>query len=443
MRFFRNTSLISLLISVAIASSFFIIPATGAPTIISQPFYFFFGLVCILALIQSFTSEAWRQMILKVGKQYGMLFCLLITGVVINVLFYAHENSGSPNPDFIGDFLRTVSLILLFLFILTQGRVAFSSLRYIIAAFFIPLCLTSLLFIRDLNPIMQASTIPLLAAYKLQGFQSDNPTALGAWLVITFSFCITLLLLDRNESLKKYLLGLASVASLALTWWTNSRGALIGALLIMLAVALIARIKQGQSLQKIILIPALIISVSLLILPPQARTSVFVRLYPQHYQLAINSDFKLPSSVVAGNVFDSLPQLTSAQNRGTLWADCPRYTLTHPFGEYGLNFSSIPTTCGQHNSLFQASFWGGWLTLGAILWLLFRLIQSAIQLFRRDSTDIYTVALSGALLGVLIQSFLNSFLQFKPLWIIAALLLAYHYEKISSKKEPAVYTVES
>jgi hypothetical protein len=436
------TVFISVILSTAVASSFFILP-TSSTTLIHQPFYLLFGFSVILAIIQYIQSSEWRQAALSVIRRYLPFIITFAAGAIANLFFFATLHSGSFNVAFLGDLLRTGSLILFFILILIQGRVAPASLRFIMAAFFLPLCLGSLLFIRELSLIAHDSPIPFLAAYKLQGFQSDNPTALGTWLVITFAFCIAPLLLQRNGLTQKILLSLLATTSLALIWWTNSRGAIIGSLLGLFFVAALAYIKRQKLLRELAFLVPLIIFGSLLILPQQALNSVFVRLYPEYYQRAIDSNFKIAASTLTRAALDSTPAITSAQNRGSLWTDCPRYVVTHPFGEYGPDWGTSPSRCGQHNSLFQASVWGGWLTLGATLWLLWQVIACIIRLFRRDSTDMYTIALSVALFGVLLQSFLNSFLQFKPLWIIMALTLAYQHEKLSTTPPPSRYTAES
>ena len=421
---------IDLLLALSVASSFFIVSG-GVWKV--QPFYLFFVAAVILVALKLCILPEYRSSVVTTWRNYCYPLALFVAAGLVNIFFYGRAHSWDLHPPFTADFFRTILLIVFFIIILVQVSQGFERTKYLRVAFFVPLALAPLLLLADIGKVMASQTFPLFGGYKLQGFQSDNPTALGAWLVVAFALCIVPVFIRQHRPWVRVGFAALSIITLALLWWSNSRGAVIGSLLILTVLILVSWRWRQMKVWSAIGLTLLVVAGSLIMLPRQARTSVFVRFYPAYYNQALEQDFNVPFSFIARGIFGSLPSLTSSQTRGELWADCPMYVLTRPLGEYGPPLTNRPLACGQHNSLFQAAFWSGWVGFGAILWFLVTVLRSAARLLRFAPTDIHALWLSGAFAGVLIQSLLNSFLQFKPLWILGALLIAYAQTRRTDK----------
>lgn len=418
-------TIIDVLLALACASAFFILPGLGTGGRTGQPFYLLLGIASIGFLYKCLYLPSYRISVSRVLKEYGLPLFFFISLTSLNLFFYALAHEFRSSALFASDFYRTLALLLFFLIVVSQVSTGWKRLKWLRWSWLIPLVLAPALFIGDIGAFIQTQVIPFFGGYKLQAFQSEDPTALSTWLLITFALCATSVFSTYYRRSQRIFFGAASVITMALIWWSNSRGALFAAAAILCVVAVLAcRTRQIRPSMATFLAIFILIC-GFLILPDQAKTSVFVRFYPQYYASALAQNFRVPADSMFRGIFSDTPSFTSAQNRGQLWAPCPADIASHPLGEFGPELFSVRTFCGQHNSLFQAAFWGGWVAFIVIGWFFWRVIRIGTGLIRLRPDDPNSLWLTLAFSGVLLQSLLNSFLQFKPLWIIAALLVAY------------------
>ncbi len=414
-------------LALTVASSFFIFPDLGWGVQLFQPFYFFLGAAALGSLIKWWQVPDYRQESFALLRKYGVPLAFFIGAAGINIFFYSVARGAAAQPPFAIDLYRTILLMVFFGIILLQGTT-----RWIKPAFFTAFALTPVLFITNLETLTSTSTNSSLIfnGYKLQGLQGGDPTALATWLLVPFAICAVEAFNPQRQKKLRALAVLGASIIMALIWWSNSRGAIIMAIVFLLTLTILARYREQTRLIFDLGMSVLILFLSIALLPQQARGTVFGRFYPQEYGAVVDQDFRVSNRVIFKKFLSEVPDLTSGQSRGELWADCPRYVLTHPFGEYGPELPPYAqgTACGQHNSLFQAAFWAGWIGIVVIGWLAWQALIRMMQL------QPLWIALAFA--GILAQAFLNSFLQLKVVWIVLALLLiskselAAHKEKV-------------
>ncbi|PIQ69366.1 MAG: hypothetical protein COV90_01710 [Candidatus Tagabacteria bacterium CG11_big_fil_rev_8_21_14_0_20_41_11] len=436
------TTIIHYSLTLAIASSFFIIPGIHVGNIpIPQPFYFFSFLALTGIAIKLFRSPS--HFYSKQVFFWLKILALLIIFFSINVLFY-FAATGSFTVPYGKDLARVLILVLLFVAILINTTFDRSSLPWLVGALFIPLTLAPVILLRNIDTARTILPLDFFSGYALQAMQY-NPSSLGAWLIIPFGLLAPMLLDPSFRRSLRIVSAIVTTTLMALIWWTNSRGTILAAIFILITTAVIYR-KKDISLSIIfrgIGIVAIIIIGGFLVLPSQAKTSVFVRFYPQYFQTALQKDFFVPIQQITPKIFISPPNITKAQDRQTLWPEYMRFVATHPLGEFGpaLPFEKkgFVYEGAEHNTILQTGAWGGWGALIVFVYFLYEIFKtSALNIIKQpENARHVAVGLLMAFIGVLVIALLNSFLQVKTLWFLMAILAAYSLRDTSEAKSPS------
>lgn len=457
-------------ISLAIFSSFFILRNFHLGSIkLPQLFYLFLFIALINTSLKVLFLAEHKEILKKILQKYARLMILFFIFIIPNLIFYFINYQTSDLPIFfLPDLGRVIAEIILAILIIIHLTINKQAYVWLMTAFFVPLTLTPLLFFRDIDKLMTDLPDQFFSLYSLQALQY-NTTSLATWLIVAFAFSISFLFrkIQDKKILTSCLFGLSTIIITSLIWWTNSRGALVGILLISLVVSFIFYWKQKIKLLCAFIVLLLMFIISLNILPPQAKTSIFVRYYPQYRQEAIKSNFKVESVkelvtktevkpqiiptvtqkptndvVVTVKVEEKItpkgPSLLADQDRQNFWPKHILYVLNHPLGAYGPKFLSLPNEVefreGEHNTILQAGKWGGLGALIIILLILFYISKLSINLIKKYGDSPYVIGLTMAFLGTLILMMLNSFIQLKTFWILIAMIIAYSWQKESEIK---------
>lgn len=425
--------LITISLTLAIISSFFILKNLHIGSIkLPQLFYFFVIISFISLSLKIRLSLEYKDSLKKIIKKYGIWIFIFFLFVSINIFFYLiNYEVYKLYPSFLVDLFRVIIAIMVAITIILHLGLNKTAHKWLMIAFFTPLILSPLIFFRDIDKIIKMFSPEFFSNYSIQALQY-NPTSLATWLVITFSFSLSFLFnkIKEKKTFHIFILSLTTIFTTSLIWWTNSRGALLASIIIFLILGFL--FYKNKKI-KLILIPIylfIIYSISLLILPPQAKTSIFIRYYPQYRQEVVESNFIYNIvEEIEKEKHLSVPNLTNAQDRQNFWPKHIVYLINHPFGIYGpkfFSFSNIDTLHdGEHNTIMTAGKWGGWVSMTIITLFLFYIFKIITISIKKYSDNPYLLGLSMSYFGIFLLAMLNSFINLKTFWIIPAMIIAF------------------
>lgn len=238
-----------------------------------------------------------------------------------------------------------------------------------------------------------------------------------------------------------------TAAVAALIFWTQSRGAWLG----MIGVLLIIPILTGFSFFKKNIIKHLLISsflivliliIGFLILPSSAKTVVILRIFPQYTHQYISKlhqpDARLFSQQDLSDLITEITKkpsfqaigegITYSQPRFTLWT---AYSKLIPKNPLGLGINYFPDLAvkindnsprGPYNTILEFWVWGGIGALIAIFFLIWKIILN-IKIKLKTRPDFWTIGVVAALFGLSIFAFFDNMSIHKIIWILLAMAL--------------------
>jgi hypothetical protein len=417
----RLDQVINWSLALATASSFFIVPGLKI-----QLFYLLFAFAFLAFLAKLRQVPQYRAALVRCVRTFGLPLLAFILFVGLNVLLYAVSHAGSFDVSFLPDYIRTVIMIVFFIVVAVQGTELWEHLTWLKRSFLIPLILSPLLLVSDVAAVASRSPLLIFDGYKLQGFQGNNPTALAAWLVISFALCAVPVFNRARSGRSRIVYGVLAVLCMALIWWTNSRGALLSVGATLAVAVVFSYLHQRAKITASVSIALLILLVSFIILPRQAKTTVLIRFYPASVGSASVQNFQLPVKDFIKTAITMKPSFTAGQTRGEQWAPCPRFIALHPLGYFGSGVGMAdPASCGFHNSFFVAAAWGGWVAAFVYAWFIWHVLAAGYRSARGAGYSEDPLWLTLAFFGIVILAMLNGFIQLKMFWILAGMIIAW------------------
>lgn len=415
-----------LLLALAAASAFFVIPQRSSSVNIIQPFNFFVCAASLIAAADIFISPTHFKKVFTQLKEYFFLLTIGAAFIIIGTLWGMQEGFGLGNFTFkeIGRLYFMFWAFFLFSYQAAKGGLE-KKVRF---AFFIPLILSPLLLANNLGRLKNLLPPGFLDNnYKLQAFQG-NGSSLAVFLLVPFAFLLAQIFNKKTGWPGKIWGFTGSVILLAFIFWSHSRGGLIAAILVSAVAIALNSSRSAVFFLKSSLVILAIFFLSFAILPTQTKAPLFNRFFPNYIKRDSLPRPTLPLQqleVKSSNI-PMFPNLTHSQERQILWPKYISFLATHPIG-FGPEYANhLPQKLGlkttAHNSLIQAGLIGGWGLLFALTWLIYKILTAAWQNIRLDRNPI-TVGFFLAALAVLIMAFLNDYLLMKPIWIVAALIL--------------------
>ena len=410
---------ISILLALAITSAFFIFPNLHIGNIaLPQLFYFFFFVACIIILLKLIYYSTYRKVFLLAINRirtYYILFALLISFILLNFIY------SSYNGIFISietkiDVLRIVVMLFFFLIVIVHiilcGR---KILTPLLASLYISVTLFPLFIIRDITLVR--SYFPLFFdGPKIQAFQY-NPTSLATWLIVSFGMITSTFFILKYSVIKKIFLLISCTLMMGLIWWSESRGAIVGGVIITISLLIFVILKLKAKIWTTLPLALCIIIVSLFLLPDQTKKHLEYRFFThglQNYSSVLQ--FNLLSGQkreISSHAYINLISSNPISSNITLQNQMKiaRYD-TKKYGD------------GSHSTLFQAANLGGWGAMFVMV-VFFTKISFAMYRLIKNSNDPIALGISSAFFGTFILLMLNDFLQLKTLWIVSAIIVAY------------------
>ncbi|MDI6820691.1 MAG: hypothetical protein QMD65_00735 [Patescibacteria group bacterium] len=430
--------IINLNLALAVASSFFIIQEIRIDGILFPQFFYFFAIIAITGIaIQSFSSPSLSKEKERKISFYTILFFLLLIFFAINIAFFV-ATTETITIHYYKDLLRVIFLMIFSIAILFHASRELSSLYWIIGALLVPLLITPIIFFaRNIDAARLWFSFDFFSGYALQAFQ-HNQSSLGLWLITAIGI-ITPFIFTKINSLKRFFVIFPLlVAMMGLIWWTNSRGTILAALLIILISGFFAKWRREITFIKLLTLFISIPILGLLILPSQAQIFIFKRFYPQLTYDIQQTNVLVLSPYIVKNIFSSHIDLLHAQDRQALWPKYILFVATHPFGQFGPAIFFKKNTFlyekAEHNTILQVGAWGGWGAIIIFVYLLYIIFSNTIKDILRAPSNTLLIGSLMAFIGVFILIFLNSFFQAKTLWFIMTILAIYDLYRTNEAK---------
>lgn len=275
----------------------------------------------------------------------------------------------------------------------------------------------------------------------------QSPADASLFFLIALSFFFVLFL--KNFYQKKwyfcsvYFLLTVTMASLIL--WSQARAAWFGMFGGLIMASCLVIIAFRKNLLKNLLLNAvmiiLILILSFAILPSSAKTILILRIFPQyfHYVREKVDDIPQLSSQNLSDLISKIKRENASldlfydQPRLAIWKDYLKLIPKNPLG-LGLNYYHPQLAMelqgkplgGYHNLLLEFWTYGGIASLGAFLYLLWRIILNIKKKIRDNSENpltIYSIGIVSALFGLMIHALFGGLIFSYFFWILLALAL--------------------
>lgn len=402
-----------------------------------------FEIFLLLALIGSFFyffPKNLNKFKLIDKKIYLALFIFLFSVCLATLISYLRYGVGFN----VGGVLNAIRFLIIFItfilfYIYLQRDDVF--FKRIWLSFLVPIIFTPFLIFPEL-------------AYKFSLVKGDdrfygflqNPALASLFFLVALSFFFGLFF--KNFYQKKKLLSLlfffSSVIMTSFIFWSQSRATWIGMVVTLITLNyLIINVFKRNKLNYVLLnffLTFLLLVISFIILPSSAKTTSLLRIFPKYTSFVHEShpDLRTISLEQFQQVLSkiktegSMPDILYDQLRPTIWKEYLKLSLENPLG-LGLNYFPVLAIKingepgGTHNDYLDFLAYGGMGTLGAFLYILWRVfinIRNKLKNFLSPYI-IYYIGIGSALAGLLIYSTLNGVALFDYFfWILLVMALA-------------------
>ncbi len=452
------------LLFIALASLFFR-KGNFYNSFIPKPFEIIFTLLVILTAIYVIKNGKIKDFFLSIPKKIWIaISCLLFSialGSVIAIFFKKIPANFNMVLEF-GTFAIGLGTFLLIMFYAKDDEIHTKGYFY---ALLVPILYIFFLFSSKL-----ADNFNVIAGGHLNGF-IGNPNIISKTLLIPSIFFITCSLFEAKNKWLKITYILISAASVALLFWTSSRGAFfsfaVGATFTWLVFSL-----HNFQWRKIIsggVILFFVVLIGFAMLPDNGKKTVLNRfLNPDTKQssyiflkdksvddvikesldgikknippaiITIPADNTItgttnqPSATIPVPVDNIITGTTNQPNetRLQIWPFYLKLALKNPLGfgpnthkDYYLpNIKGGYLSAGPHNTYLQIWLWGGLLGIFSFLYLLFSAFKN-LKIKLQSNFDPVTVALLGILFTLSVSVMFDDSLSLYHFWAILALSL--------------------
>jgi len=405
------------------------------PWIIKRSSDILFFIAAILTVFLISRNKEWReywQGTRKIITALALIIAGIFLATAINYGFWGGKIDGAAVLSF-GRFLEVGILIGLVGFFQSKDRdfykkvsaAQLSTLVYLIA-----LVITKNGFIYNQFHFLENFPTNI---YRFQLF--DNfPSSVSYYLIVSLSLLLVSALVSLCPLKKKFFVYFLFGSGLfGILLWTQTRAGWMGFGAVMLVVfwGWILKSDQGAITRLKLflaggLILAMLMVLGFLVLPYYAKNEVINRVFlirPQIEAVGLNFE-EVETELVVQKIFQEVVKPSfSERSRVYLWRAYLEKLVRFPLG-LGLNhsppiFEGAPR--GPHNTFLEVAAFGGVLTLGGYVYLLYLAISNLIAGLKQNQDFRWSLYLLAALVGLVVASQFDNMSTFRIMWVILGL----------------------